>query len=280
MVKVQHHHAHIASCMAEHNLDEPVIGLSFDGTGLGEDGKIWGSEVMIADLTGYSRLAQMEYIPLPGGDKAVDEPWRIVLSLLQKVFGENCHAYAEQLFPEIPTQRRLQIIEALQKNINCPLSSGLGRLFDAVATLCGLCMNPTFEAEGPMRLEAVADKRNKASYTVTISEGIWQLEPLVQELMKDIENKKDIGLVSAKLHNAVAGFAIQSVIAATKESGIKKVALSGGSFQNKILAEKIIKSLEKKNFTTFMHAQAPPNDGGISLGQLAVAAKRRRISCV
>lgn len=280
IVHVQHHHAHIASCMAENNLDEPVIGLSFDGTGLGNDGHIWGSEVTLADLNTYQRIAHMEYIPLPGGDKAVDEPWRIALSLLHKTFGKNSYAYAEDVFPEISTERRSLIIEALQKNINCPLSSGLGRLFDAVAALCGLCLNPTFEAEGPMRLEALADKKIKASYTVTIKEGIWLLEPLVQELMKDLENKKDIGLISAKLHNAVAGFAIQSVIAASKESGIKKVVLSGGSFQNKILAEKIIRSLGIKNFSTFMQSQVPPNDGGISLGQLAVAAKRRMLSCV
>jgi hydrogenase maturation protein HypF len=280
LIKVQHHHAHIVSCMAEHRLDEPVIGLSFDGTGLGDDGNIWGSEVMIADLSGYSRLAYMEYIPLPGGDKAVEEPWRIALALLYKTFGDNSHAYTEQFFPDIPHRQHLLITEALQKNINCPLSSGLGRLFDAVAAFCGLCLNPTFEAEGPMRLEAIADKNVSDSYPAIISDGIWRLEPLIRELIKDLHNKQKAGFISAKLHNAVAAFAVQSVIQASKQSGIKKVVLSGGSFQNRILAEKIIKSLEKKNFTTFMHSQVPPNDGGISLGQLAVAAKRRMLSCV
>ena len=280
VVHVQHHHAHIASCMAEHQLDEPVIGLSFDGTGLGVDGNIWGSEVMIADLNQYKRFSHMAYLPLPGGDKAIEEPWRIALAMLYQAFGEECIAYAGKLFPSVPLLQLKLISEALQKNINIAYSCGLGRLFDAVAALTGLCILPAFEAEGPMRLEAVADKKIKASYAVTIREGIWQLEPLVQEIMKDLENKKDIGFISAKLHNAVAGFAIQSVIAASKESGIKKVVLSGGSFQNKILAEKIIKSLGIKNFSTFMHSQVPPNDGGISLGQLAIAAKRRMLSCV
>jgi hydrogenase maturation protein HypF len=280
LVKVQHHHAHIASCMAEYQLDEPVIGLSFDGTGLGDDGNIWGSEVMIANLVRYKRFSHMAYLPLPGGDKAIEEPWRIALALLYQAFGEECIAYAGKLFPSVPLLQLKLISEALQKNINIAYSCGLGRLFDAVAALTGLCISPTFEAEGPMRLEAVADKKVKASYAITIKEGIWQLEPLVQELLNDLENKRDIGFISAKLHNAVAGFAVQSVIDASKESGVKKVVLSGGSFQNKILAEKIIKSLQKKNFSTFMHSQVPPNDGGISLGQLAVAAKRRMLSCV
>jgi hydrogenase maturation protein HypF len=280
IVKVQHHHAHIASCMAENRLDEPVIGLSFDGTGLGADGHIWGSEVMLAGLNTYQRIGHMEYIPLPGGDKAVEEPWRIALSLLYKTFGENCQAYAEQLFPEIPIERRSMIVEALKKNINCPSSSGLGRLFDAVAALIGLCKSHTFEAEGPMRLEDVADKNVLESYPVLLKNGVWMLAPLINELMKDIGTKQRAGLISSKLHNAVAAFAVQSVLQASKESGIKKVVLSGGSFQNRILAEKIIISLGKKNFTTFMQSQVPPNDGGISLGQLAVAAKRRMLSCV
>lgn len=280
VVKVQHQHAHIASCMAEHHLDEAVIGLSFDGTGLGDDGHIWGSEVMIADLNHYKRFSHMAYIPLPGGDKAVEEPWRIALALLYQAFGKDCIAYAGKIFPSVPPSQLRRITGALQKNINIACSCGLGRLFDAVAALTGLCVSPTFEAEGPMRLEAVADKRNKSSYAVIIKEGIWQLEPLVQELMKDLENKKDIGLISARLHNAVAAFAVERVIDAGKESGIKKVVLSGGSFQNRILAEKIMIPLRKKNFRTFMQSQAPPNDGGISLGQLAVAAKKRMMTCV
>jgi hydrogenase maturation protein HypF len=222
----------------------------------------------------------MEYIPLPGSDKAVEEPWRIALALLRRTHGENCHDIASQIFPEITTKRRSMIFEALEKNINCPLSCGLGRLFDAVAALTRVCLQPTFEAEGPMRLEAIADIKVSDSYPVRISDGIWRLEPLIRELIKDLKQKQATGFVSAKLHNAVAAFAVQSVVAASKESGIKKVVLSGGSFQNRILAEKIIISLEKKNFSTFMQSQVPPNDGGISLGQLAIAAKRRMLSCV
>jgi hydrogenase maturation protein HypF len=131
-----------------------------------------------------------------------------------------------------------------------------------------------------MRLEAIADIKVSDSYPVRISDGIWRLEPLIRELIKDLKQKQATGFVSGKLHNAVAAFAVQSVVAASKESGIKKVVLSGGSFQNRILAEKIIISLEKKNFSTFMQSQVPPNDGGISLGQLAIAAKRRMLSCV
>lgn len=280
VIKVQHHHAHIASCMAEHQLDEPVIGLSFDGTGLGYDGNIWGSEVMIADLAQYKRIAHMAYIPLPGGDKATEEPWRIALALLYQAFGESCIDYAKHFFPSVAQSHLIHIIEALQKNINISFSSGLGRLFDAVAALTGLCISPTFEAEGPMRLEAVADKKSAASYPVVIGEKTWLLTPLVQEMTKDLINRVSAEIISAKLHNSVAEFAVGSVVDAARESGIKKVTLSGGSFQNKILAEKIIRLLERKNFSTFMQSQVPPNDGGISLGQLAVAAKRRMMICV
>lgn len=280
VIKVQHHHAHIASCMAEHRLDDPVIGLSFDGTGLGGDDNIWGSEVMIADLAQYTRIAHMAYIPLPGGDKAVEEPWRIALALLYQAFGEKCIDYAKQFFPSVPQSHLKLIIEALQKKINISFSSGLGRLFDAVAALTGLCISPTFEAEGPMRLEAVADKKSAASYPVVIDGKTWLLAPLVQEMVNDITNQIPAGIISAKLHNSVAEFAVRSVVDASRESGIKNVVLSGGSFQNKILAEKIIRLLERKNFSTFMQSQVPPNDGGISLGQLAVAAKRRMMSCV
>ncbi len=280
LVKVQHHHAHIASCMVEHKLDEPVIGLSFDGTGLGEDRKIWGSEIMIADLMQYKRFAHMNYIPLPGGDAAVNEPWRIALGLLYDTLGEECINCAGRLFPSVPLMRISLIVEALKKNINVALSCGLGRLFDAIAALTGLCISPTFEAEGPMRLEAVAIKNVSDSYPVIINNGIWQLEPVCHELIRDLEKKRMVGYISAKLHNAVAGFAVESAWQVGRQTGIKKAVLSGGSFQNRVLTEKIIFLLKKKNFNTFIHLQVPPNDGGISLGQLAVAAKRRMMSCV
>ncbi len=280
IVKVQHHHAHIASCMAEHLLDEPVIGLSFDGTGLGDDGKIWGSEVMIADLMGYKRVAHIAYIPMVGGDNAVEEPWRLALALLYQAFGKECINYAKRIFPSVPLTKVSYIIEALERNINVAHSCGLGRLFDAVAAMTGLCVAPTFEAEGPMRLEALADRKVFDSYPVLIEEGVWKLEPLTHELIKDIEDKRSVGFISAKLHHAVVEFANQSTTIATKENNLKKVILSGGSFQNRILAEKIMISLKYKKLITFMNSQVPPNDGGVSLGQMAVAAKRRMMSCV
>ncbi|MDP2423504.1 MAG: Sua5/YciO/YrdC/YwlC family protein, partial [Bacteroidales bacterium] len=278
VVRVQHHHAHIASCMAEHQLDEPVIGLAFDGTGLGDDGHSWGSEVMLAGLNNYSRLTHMDYIPLAGGDKAVEEPWRIAVALLYQTFGDEGISLATHLFPKIPGTRILSVVESLQKNINITLSSGLGRLFDAVAALTGLCLHPSFEAEGPMQLEAIADKSVRSSYPVVIDE-VLRLEPIIRALLNDLLNHIPAPVISARFHNTVAAFAIQGVLWAEQEHGVRKVVLSGGSFQNRILAEKIITGLNKHNFTTFTQTKVPPNDGGISLGQLAVAAKRRELSC-
>ena len=157
VVKVQHHHAHIASCMAENMLDEKVIGVALDGTGYGTDGNIWGSEFLICDLNDFERITHFEYIPLPGGDSATEEPWRTAVSYLYKVYGTDFLDLNLNVVRNIDPEKIRMIIKMIDKKINCPLTSGAGRLFDCVASLLDLVQIATFQAEGPMRLESLAD---------------------------------------------------------------------------------------------------------------------------
>lgn len=276
---VQHHHAHIASCMAEYKLDEPVIGLAFDGTGLGDDDNIWGSEVMVASLTGYQRKIHLDYIPLPGGDKAIGQPWRMVIGLIQQYNLGDPVKLASLLFPALKSESILQITEMVRKQINVFYSCGLGRLFDVVATICGLVMEPTYEAEGPMLLESIADESITMDYPIVAASSTC-IRQLLEGVLNDRISGVPVSVISAKFHNTIVKYAVDATKRVSDESGILKVVLSGGSFQNRFLAESTINNLLNLNFTVYFQHIVPPNDGGISLGQLAVAAKRREEKCV
>ncbi|MFO7723564.1 MAG: glutamate mutase L, partial [Bacteroidales bacterium] len=274
--RVQHHHAHIAACMAEYGLDEPVIGLSFDGTGLGDDGNIWGSEVMVATLESYERREHAGLIALPGGDRAALEPWRTGMSLLYDVYGKDALPIACNLMPEVSPDNFEGVAIALEKGINIVRSSGLGRLFDGVAALTGICLRPTFEAEGPMRLESIAKPGVTDSY-LPDDGGCFTIQAVIKAITEDLFSGVPVPFIAAKFHNSVILFATGAVQRAHTETGIRKVVLSGGAFQNRILAEKLTRKLSRENYLTFMPSQVPCNDGGLSLGQLAVAAKRRKL---
>lgn len=276
VVKVQHHHAHIASAMAENGLDEKVIGIGFDGTGLGDDGNIWGSEFLVCDLAGYERKLHFEYIPLPGGDLAAKEPWRTAVSWLYKVFGDD---FVDFDVPCIKSQMGENIdwvIKAIREQINCPLSSGAGRLFDAVAALLGLCTRSTFEAEAPMRLENMAVKNETGIYPFKLSQVI-EFSEMFAEIMDNLSKKVGFGIIAAKFHNTVSEAIIEGVKKIGNETGIKKVVLSGGTFQNRYLLERTENRLYDLGFEVFGNCSVPCNDGGIALGQLAIAAKRRSL---
>ena len=279
VVQVQHHHAHIASCMAEHRLDEKVIGVALDGTGYGTDGNIWGSEFLICDLNDFVRITHFDYLPMPGGDSASEEPWRMAVSYLYKVYGKDFLKLDLPLLKIIDPAKIELIIQMIDKKINCPLSSGAGRLFDCVASLLDLVQIASFQAEGPMRLEALLDPNCTENYQFVRSQTI-QFEETIRGIVQDISNETDISTISAKFHNTIVLAIFETVKAIRLREGIEKVVLSGGVFQNKYLLEKTIGLLEKNNFEVFSHAAVPGNDGGIALGQLAVASKRREIECV
>jgi len=271
LVRVQHHHAHIASCMAEKGIDEEVIGVSLDGTGFGSDGNIWGGEFMIADLKRFKRFTSFDYVPMPGGEKAIKEPWRMAFSYLVRYFGDDFDFKSIPLFKIIPDHKLLMIRDMIVKKINSPLSSGAGRLFDAVAALLGLCSAETFESEAPIRLESSIECDTNEYYPYTIDKTIVFAETL-KAVVEDLPRQK-ISLIAAKFHNTVAQVILEVSIRIRKETSLNTVILSGGVFQNKYLLEKSSSLLTRNRFKTHINNLVPSNDGGISLGQLIIASK-------
>jgi len=273
---VQHHHAHIVSVMAEHGVAEPVIGVSFDGTGLGDDQRIWGSEFLVCDLAGYRRHAHLEYMPMPGGDMATREPWRMAISYLHGTYGR------EMLDMDLPFLKKLnlvkveQVLQAIEKNINCPLTSGAGRLFDAAAALLDLCSFSSFHAEAPMRLENIVHPAEAQTYPFDEATEI-SMAPAFRAMVDEVLGGVDVGLISAKFHNTIAGIILNGVRKISLETGIRTVALSGGTFQNRYLSSRVESGLLDARFRVLLPRQLPPNDGGIALGQLVIAAKRREM---
>lgn len=276
IVEVQHHHAHIASCMAEHGLDEKVIGVSFDGTGLGDDGNIWGGEFFVCDLGACERVTHFAYIPLPGGDMVTKEPWRTAVSYLYQTFGDEFLNLDLKFLQTIPEKRTQLILEAIRKKINSPLSSSCGRLFDAVSALINVCPVSKFHAEAPMRLESIAQNGITACYP--FGQGrILDFRPTIRAIVKDMQSGISAPVISAKFHNTMVEVIAETAIKIRQQSGLNKVVMSGGSFQNAILSAKSETLLKANHFEVFTHRQVPANDGGIALGQLAVAAKRRQV---
>lgn len=271
---VQHHHAHIAACMAEHGLDEKVIGISFDGTGLGDDGNIWGGEFLLCDLFEYTRLAHFDYIPMPGGDKAAEEPWRMAVAYLYRVFGNRMFTYNLPLFSKISPGKIKLLLSAMEKGINNPLTSSVGRLFDAIAALIDLVYISSFEAEAPIRLESIlAHTTERYSYRIA-NERIL-VEAMIKEVVHDVRCNVAQSMISAKFHNTIVAIILELAERIRLEYGITKVVLSGGVFQNRYLLEQAENHLTAKRFDVYSHRNVPTNDGGVCLGQLAVAAKRR-----
>jgi hydrogenase maturation protein HypF len=279
VVYVQHHHAHIASCMAEHHLDEKVIGVAFDGAGYGDDGHIWGSEFLLCDLSECARITHFEYIPLPGGDAAAEEPWRMAVSYLYQIYGKELLNLNLSFLREIDPEKTGTLIRMIDRNINCPLTSGAGRLFDAVASIMGLCQVATFQAEAPMRLESLVQKNCHESYPFDMDQTI-RFDAAIRGIVDDLARHVPPAIIASKFHNTIISVIFEAANAIRRKHGINKVALSGGVFQNKYLLEGTITLLEANNFEVFAHASVPSNDGGIALGQLIIAAKRRSLKCV
>jgi len=268
VIKVQHHHAHIVSCMAEYHLNEKVIGVSFDGTGYGTDDNIWGGEFLICDNKSFERFSHFDYVKMPGGDLVVEQPWRMVLAYLNnsqyKLENLDCLKNIGQ--PEIEL-----VLKMISQNINSPLTSSAGRLFDVVACLLNLYTIQTFDAEGPMRLESIADRTESGSYLFEFNNGILKFDKTLDSIIIDLK-RRSIPVISAKFHNTIVQAIKHMVIKMRNETGLNKVILSGGVFQNRVLLEKSIHILNDNKFKVFTNHSVPPNDGGIALGQLVIAS--------
>ncbi len=274
VVNVQHHHAHIASCMAEYGLDEPVIGISLDGTGYGTDKNIWGGEFMVADLNGFDRVSHFDYVPMPGGEKAVTEPWRMAYSYIYSICGDNFDYASLPVFRSVGSAKLSLVKEMIINKINSPLTSGAGRLFDAVAAILGLCPVATFDSEGPMRLESLAEYPTEEVYPFSAEKTI-KFSETIMAILNDLPGQK-LSFISTKLHNTISQVILEVSEKIRNETALKKVVLSGGVFQNKYLLERSVRLLNRNKFKVFTNQLFPANDGGISLGQLIIASKTRR----
>ena len=278
-VPVQHHHAHIAAVMAEHHLTGPVIGIAFDGTGYGPDGTLWGGEFLVADLTGYRRLGHLAYMPLPGGAKAIQEPWRLAAWLLKNLYGPDF------VNLDIPAVRRLPAgwelaLAAADKGINAPRTSGAGRLFDAVAALLGIRQQINYEGQAAIELELAAQGQpgRVLPYVLQESNNVWvfDYQPLVAALCQGLKQGTRCGQLAADFHTTLAAATCELTMRISQATGIRSVALSGGVFQNITLLNQIVGMLGQYNLSIYLHRQSPPNDGGLALGQAVIAGERSK----
>jgi len=284
LIGVQHHHAHIAGCMAEHSLSCPVIGLSLDGTGYGTDGHIWGGEVLICRLENFERFAHLEYVPMPGGEAAIREPWRMALGHLHAAGLDVADPALLKLFKASDQNVRI-LTRMIARGLNSPLTSSLGRLFDAVAAVVLDRSEVDYEAQAAIELEGVAVNEPDADmaappYKVELSEGDWsrresaiiRTAPLWRGVMKDVHNGVHRASIAARFHHWVARAFVHAAVNARAATGIEQIALSGGCFHNRRLARLLRTGLEQEGFRVFFHRSVSPGDGGLSYGQVAVVA--------
>ncbi|RPH47455.1 MAG: carbamoyltransferase HypF [Desulfobacteraceae bacterium] len=275
LVRVQHHHAHIAACMAENMIEGPVIGLSLDGTGYGEDGKIWGGEVLIAEKSRFTRAAHISYIPMPGSAAAIKEPWRMAASYLYDAFGEEMWGLDIPVFKEKSEDKIRFIIDMVSKKINSPETSSLGRLFDGISAIIGIRNKVCFEGQAAMELEMLSDDNTEETYDYewTEDDNLYKIltAPLIKGVVADLNNGVHQSVIGGKFHATVIRLYTELCKIIRKDTDIERVALSGGVFQNSILLSGMVKLLEKNGFKVYTHKLVPSNDGGISLGQAIVA---------
>lgn len=267
--RVQHHHAHAAACLLEYGLSEPVVAVIMDGTGWGDDGKSWGGEFLLCDRKRYQRLSHLEYVPLPGGDKASTEPWRMAVAYLTH-YALPVPAGLMERIGEAKV-RMLQIL--MEKGIHCPFTSSAGRLFDAVASLVGVCDISTRQAEAPVLLEQTATDEEEGSYPFSLTEGaILPVGFLFQSMLEDMEKGVSAERISSRFHATFARLLVEKALECVRLTGARKVVVSGGCFQNKRLTQTLQRLFEGTGIPLYVPGRIPCNDSGIAAGQMAVAA--------
>ncbi|MFC7733811.1 carbamoyltransferase HypF [Actinomadura keratinilytica] len=275
-VGVQHHHAHIASCLADNGVCGPVIGVAFDGLGYGDDGVLWGGELLVADLAGYERAGHLAAVPMPGGAAAVREPWRMAAAYLDALYGGD--------LPDLDVVRRHRdrwaaVAAMARTGTNAPLTTSAGRLFDAVSAIAGVRDAVTYEGQAAVELEQRVYLGEHGAYRAGLAERprlVISGHDLVRAAVDDLAAGADAGRVAARFHNGLARAVADAADVLRQRTGLRTVALSGGVFQNLVLLERVVSGLEEAGFAVLVHSRVPPNDGGISLGQAVVAAARDR----
>ena len=301
LVPVQHHHAHIASCLADNGLEGPVIGVTFDGTGMGADGKIWGGEFLVADYRSYRRAGHLEYLPLPGGDAAIKKPYRTGIGYILTLLGEDALNAVIATLNQVKgkqsqpasigrvTEVEIEVIKRqIERKINSPVTSSMGRLFDAISALLGIRGEIDYEGQAAVELEmaaysgviaasvrdeAIASAQESYPYRIVEDKGIRivRLKDLLSAVIEDLQHGVSRGRISVKFHNTVAGMINEMCRLIVDETGITQIALSGGVFQNRLLLRNAISLLEGSGLQVLTHRQVPCNDGDVSLGQAVIA---------
>ncbi|MFD2764919.1 carbamoyltransferase HypF [Micromonospora eburnea] len=274
LVGVQHHHAHIAACLADNGEPGPVLGVAFDGLGYGSDGTLWGGELLVADLAGFQRVGHLDAVPLPGGPAAIREPWRMAAAYLDALYGDA--------LPDLPVLRRHErrwpaVVALARSGLNSPRTSSVGRLFDAVSALLDLRDHVSYEGQAAIALEQRADRDERGGYRVEASGPVPLADvgrQLVGHVVDDLLAGVDPGRIAARFHYGLADAVVRAAAAARDSTGLTSVALSGGVFQNVLLLDRVVSGLEATGFRPLVHSRVPPNDAGISLGQAVVAAAR------
>jgi hydrogenase maturation protein HypF len=282
LIGVQHHHAHVAACMAENHLDGRVIGIALDGTGYGTDGAVWGGEILLADYLNFERAAHLQYFPLPGGTAAIHEPWRIALGLLCRDFGNQLPLTESLLSADIEPRKRSLVLQMIERSVNTPMTSSCGRLFDGVAALIGIRSTVNYEAQAAIELEMAArDSTDQASYAFDLlqKESGWEIgtRSLFESILEDMRNQVRASDMSRRFHNGLAAIFAEAAETIRGSSVLNRVCLSGGCFQNALLFEALHGLLRQKGFEVYYHSEVPTGDGGISLGQAIVASHRAHL---
>ncbi|MDD5617904.1 MAG: hypothetical protein PHG69_02315 [Candidatus Omnitrophica bacterium] len=275
-IAVQHHHAHISSALFNQNFRKPVIGVAFDGTGYGSDGNLWGGEFLLVDKTGFKRAAHFKYLKMPGAEAAIKEPWRMAFSLLYDFMGKSVYKLNLECLKLKPGKDYEILNKMMDKNINCPLTSSAGRLFDAVSSILGICHKANFEAEAAIKLEKEAIKsKEKSFYEFDILENdncfVIGYNKLLKNMLNDIKNKLPGEDIARKFHNSLAEAIIKMANKIGKVYNIYDLVLSGGVFQNKLLFDAAVKKLKDNGYNIICDKNIPLNDLSICIGQVNVA---------
>lgn len=274
-IGVQHHHAHIASCMAENGLNEKVIGVAFDGTGYGIDGQVWGGEFLVADFERFERRAHLRYVPLAGGDAAIRQPWRSALSYLRETY-DNDLPDGLPLWKEVAERERLLVWKMMEQGINTVATSSCGRLFDAVASILGLRHVVNFEAQAAIDLEMAAQDGSEIEGVYPFQMEFadpWRIDvrPMIESMVSEVTQGEAVGTMAARFHNTLAEMVAEVCQTIREQDHLNKVCLSGGTFQNMLLLERTLAALGERGFEVYLHSRVPANDGGIALGQAVIA---------
>jgi hydrogenase maturation protein HypF len=279
LIGVQHHHAHLAACLAEHGEDGPAVGAIFDGTGHGNDGTVWGGEILVGDTADFRRAAHLFPVRLPGGERAIREPWRMACAWLSTVTDEPCPEVPPTLTGRVDPQA-WRSVAALSRSAaaGSPITTSMGRLFDAVAALCGLRTHVNYEGQAAIELEAACDRSRHGAYPLPVERRgetlVIDPRETIDAVRRDVRLTTPAGVIARRFHDAVAGATIRACTDVARAERLDVVVLSGGVFQNRPLLETVVEALEAAGLRVLVPEHLPPGDGGISYGQAVIAARR------